>query len=142
MARRQALKSADAALSDRHASTIALVVANFAGRRAALAAIVEPSARAAAAQQLANEETAELARLALQHAAEKRAQRQSITAPLAARHRVERRALRQRLRRQRVVVAVQLQTLRPRPAAARMSNGLGHRRSKALPAGLRNWRSQ
>ena len=112
-ARRQAVKAADAALSNRHASSIALVVAKFASRRAALAAIAEPNARAAAAQQLATEETAELARLALQHAAEKRALRQAITAPLVVRHRAERRALRQRLRRQRVVVAVLVRIARP-----------------------------
>ena len=141
-ARRQAVKAVDASLSDRHASTIALVLAKFAGRRAALSIIVEPGARAAAAaSQLATEETAELARLALEHAAEKRQLRKAATAPLLAAHRSARRSMRQRQRRQRVLIAVQLQALRPRPAAyhpdKRRAN---HRRSKALPTGLHKWR--
>jgi hypothetical protein len=128
-AQRQAVAAADAVLSDRHASAIAQVIAKFAGRRAALATIVEPRARAAAAQQLAAEETSELARLALEHAAEKRAQRKAVTAPLLARHRAERRALRQRLRRQRAFVAVLVR-------AARLATV--SRRAASPPSGMRS----
>ena len=118
-ARRQAVKAVDASLSDRHASTIALVLAKFAGRRAALSAISDAGARAAAAHQLAAEETSELARLALEHAAEKRQMRNAATAPLRTAHRATRRSMRQRQRRQRIVVAVQLQALRHRSTTAR-----------------------
>ena len=121
-AQQQAVKAADAALSDRHASAIALVIAKFAGRRAALATIAEPGARAAAAHQLAAEETAELARLALEHAAEKRAQRKAVTAPLLARHRAERRTLRQRLWRLRSVVAVLVRAARPATESTRSAS--------------------
>jgi hypothetical protein len=121
-ARQQTVAATDAMLSDRHASAIALVIAKFAGRRAALATTVEPGARAAAAQQLVSEETAELARLALEHAAEKRAQRKAVTAPLLARQRAERRALRHRLRRQRAVVAVLVGAARPATGSTRAAS--------------------
>ena len=113
--RSQAIRAIDAALSAHHASNIAAVIARFADRRTALAQLVDPNARAAAAQQLAAEETAELARLALEHAAEKRQLRKSTLGSMSTRHRATRRYIGQRLRRQRVGIAVQLQSLLPRP---------------------------
>ena len=131
-ARRQAVKAVDASLSDRHASTIALVLAKFAGRRAALSAIVEPSARAAAASQLATDETAELVRLALEHAAEKRQMRKAATAPLLAGHRSTRRSLRQQQRRQRVAFAIKLHAIAPSTAGQNRPKNAGrHRMGKA-----------
>ena len=100
-------------MSARHASNIAAVIAKFAGRRAALVQITDPNARAAAAHQLATEETAELARLAIEHAAEKRRLRHATLATLAIAHRPARRTLRQRQRRQKIGIAVQLQALLP-----------------------------
>lgn len=117
--RSQAIRAIDAALSARHASNIAAVIARFAGRRVALTELTDPNARAAAAHQLAAEETAELARLALEHAAEKRTLRKATTAPLFAIHRAQRRSLNQSLRRQRMGIAVQLQALRPRSTTSR-----------------------
>jgi transposase InsO family protein len=118
-ARRQAVKAADAILSARHASNIAAVITKFAGRRAALAQMIDPSARAAAALQLSAEETAELARLALEHAAEKRRLRHTTLATLATAHRPVRRNLRQRQRRQKIGITVQLQALLQRSTAVR-----------------------
>ena len=136
-ARRQAAKATDASLRDRHASTIALVIAKFASRRAALLAITDPNACAAAAHQLAAEETAELARLALEHAAEKRTLRKATTAPLVAIHRAQRRCLNQSLRRQRVGIAVQLQVLRPRSTTSRThpraTSGVARRLGRQTP---------
>jgi hypothetical protein len=117
--RSQAIRAIDAALSSRHASNIAAVIARFADRRVALMEITDPTARTAAACKLAAEETAELARLALEHAAEKRTLRKATTAPLVAVHRAQRRFLKQSLRRQRVGIAVQLQALRPRSTTSR-----------------------
>ncbi len=142
-ARQQAIKAVDAALSACHASTIALVIAKFAARRAALSAIPEPGARAAAAHQLASEETAELTRLALEHAADKRQMRKAAQAPLFDAHRSARRSLRQRQRRQRVVFATQLQALRPRPAVSHpVQRRVRLRPTKALPVGPHKWHSQ
>ena len=118
-ARRQVIGVVDAALRGRHASAVALVVGRFADRRAALSSISDAGARIAAGRQLAAEEANELARLALEHAAEKRQLRKAATTPLVAAHRAARRALRQSLRRQRVVVAVQLRPLRPRRTGTR-----------------------
>jgi hypothetical protein len=133
-ARRQAVTAADATLSTRHASNIALVLTKFASRRAALVAIVDPGARAATAQQLAYDETAELARLALEHAAEKRQMRKAAQAPLLAVHQSARRSLRQRQRRQRVVVAVQLEALAPK-AFSRSGCQSGGRHRMGAPLG-------
>ncbi len=80
---------------DRHASNVALVVAKFVGRRAALSFMPDAGARAAAGQQLAAEEANELVRLTLEHAAEKRQLRKSVAAPLFGVHQAARRALRQ-----------------------------------------------
>ena len=108
-ARRAAMGAINAALSSRHASAIASIVARFADRRAAL---MEPdqNVRAAALRRIADDEAHELARLALEHAAEKRAIRKSATVAIAVPQRAARRSLRQRNRRQRIVFAVQLQT--------------------------------
>jgi hypothetical protein len=112
--RRQALGAIDAMLRDRHASNVALVIARFSSRRAALLLIPDTGARAAAGQQLAAEEANELARLALEHAAEKRSLRKAATAPMRGAHKASRRTLRRRQRHQRAVVAIQLQALVPR----------------------------
>jgi hypothetical protein len=106
-ARRAAVRSIHAALSGRHAGAIAAVVAKFAGRRTALASGAEQE-RAATLHQLSTEEAQELARLALEHAADKRALRQAALVPLATRQRTARRDLRRRNRRQQIVIAIQL----------------------------------
>ena len=80
-------------------------------RRAAQMA--DPGTRAAASQQIAMEEANELARLAVEHAAEKRRLRQSVLASLGGKHRSARRSLQQRQRHQRAGVAVLLRALRP-----------------------------
>lgn len=117
-ARRVAMRSIYVALSGRHAGTVAAVVAKFAARRAALASD-GGQGRAAVLQQISTEEAHELARLALEHAAEKRALRQSAMVPLAARQHSARRDLRRRNRHQRAVLAVQLEPHRlRRPASA------------------------
>ena len=112
--RSRALAAIDAGLRSQHASQTAAVVARFADRRAALDQITDAGARAAAAHRLAAEETAELARLALEHAAEKRRLKTSIVSSLAVTHRAEQRRLRLNQRRQRMGTAVRLQQLRPR----------------------------
>lgn len=114
-ARQFALQAIDAGLSARHASAIAAVVARSADRKAALTD-QEPSARADAMHALAAEEVHELARLALEHAAEKRALRKSVVLCLAAVHRIERRSLRTRNRLQRILAAAVMQP-RERPRA-------------------------
>jgi hypothetical protein len=113
-ARRQAVGAVNAMLRNRHASNIALVIARFSSRRAALSLIPDAGARAAAGQQLAAEEANELARLALEHVAEKRQMRNAATIPLRGAHRTARRTLRRCQRHQRAVVAIQLQALVPR----------------------------
>ncbi len=113
VARRAAMRSIDAALSGRHAGAVAAVVAKFAGRRAALASD-EGQGRAAALQQISTEEAHELARLALEHAAEKRALRKSVLMPLARQQRAARRQLRFSNRRQRMMLAVELEPRRLR----------------------------
>jgi hypothetical protein len=112
--RRQALGAVDAMLRDRHASNIALVIARFSSRRAALLLIPDTGARAAAGQQLAAEEANELARLTLEHAAEKRQMRKAATTPLRGANITARRTLRRRQRHQRAIIAIQLQALVPR----------------------------
>lgn len=124
--RRQAMAAIDAALQGRHAGAIALVIARFADRRAALGAITDAGERAAIALRIDAEETTELARLALEHAAEKRQLRKATLAPLTAAHRAARRALRQRLRRQRAGIAVQLSAWRP--TVSRISSARPFRR--------------
>jgi hypothetical protein len=133
-ARRQAVRAADAMLRHRHASNIAMVIARFSSRRAALSLIPDTGARAAASQQLAAEEANELARLALEHAAEKRQMRKSATAPLRGAHGAARRTLRRRQRHQRAVVAIQLQALAPRSRGRLLnrSDGRQHARNTWL----------
>ena len=60
--RRQALASVDAGLRSLHSSRIAAVVSRFADRRAALAMMSDPGARAAEAQRLSIEEASEIGR--------------------------------------------------------------------------------
>jgi hypothetical protein len=110
-ARRAAVQSIHAALSVRHGSAVSAVLAKFADRRAALAQM-GGQGRGAALQQLSADETYELARLALEHAAEKRALRKLTLLPLARQQRAARRHLRLRNRRQRIVSAVQLEPRR------------------------------
>jgi hypothetical protein len=76
--------------------------------------MVDPAARAAAMRQLATEEANELARLALEHAAEKRQARRAVLASLGGTHKAVRRSLQGRQRHQRVGIAVQLRAWRPR----------------------------
>ncbi len=132
--RSQAIRAIDAALAARHTSNIAAVIARFADRRTALAQMIDPNARAAAAHQLAAEETAELARLALEHAAEKRQIRKSTLGSMSTRHRATRRNIGQRLRRQRLGIAVQLQTLRPRPMISKSALRVSARMRWRFPA--------
>ena len=120
--RRQALAAVDAGLRSLHASRIAAVVSRFADRRAALAQMTDPGARAAASQQIALEEANELARLAVEHAGEKRRLRHSVLANLGGNHRAVRRNLRQRQRHQRAGLAVQLHALRPRTRGQRSNS--------------------
>lgn len=136
--RDRAVRAIDAGLAGRHAGNVAAVVARFADRRAALAMMTDPNVRAAAAQRLAAEEAHELARLALEHAAEKRRLRNSVLASMGVLHRSARRALCQRLRRQRVGIAVQLQALRPRLGAAGSSQRISIARNST--GFLSGWR--
>jgi hypothetical protein len=124
--RRQALGAVDAMLRDRHASNIALVIARFSSRRAALLLIPDMGARAAAGQQLAAEEANELTHLALEHAAEKRQMRQAAVIPLRRANVTARRTLRRRQRHQRAVVAIQLQALVPRLGGRPSNRADGH----------------
>jgi len=117
--RLRAMCAIDGNLSAQLASATAAVIARFADRRAALLQLTNPDARAAAAGRCAIEETAELASLAVAHAAEKRRLKQAVASSLASIHRAARRSLRQCQRHQRMGMAVRLQTLRarmPRPA--------------------------
>ena len=128
--RRQALAAVDAGLRSLHASRIAAVVSRFADRRAALAMMTDPGARAAAGQQIAMEEANELARLAVEHAGEKRRLRHSVLASLRGNQRAVRRNLRQRQRHQRAGFAIQLHALRPKATDPR---------SNARASTLRAW---
>lgn len=119
--RRQAVQAVDAALHSQQASRIAAVIARFAGRRAGVAELADPAARAAAMQQLGSEEANELARLALEHAAEKRQARRAVLASVSGTHRAARRSMQERQRHQRAGFAVQLRAWRPRRNAGRQS---------------------
>jgi hypothetical protein len=114
-ARRAALASIDAGVSSRHAGIIAAVVSRFADRRAGVVT-TDTEARSAALRQIAAEEAQELARLTLEHAAEKRALRSSALLSMAIVHRADRRSLRRRNRRQRIMSAIVLQPVRNRVA--------------------------
>lgn len=67
-------------------------------------------------RQIAAEEAQELARLTLEHAAEKRALRSAALFSIATVHRADRRNIRRRNRRQRIVAAIVLQPVRNRVA--------------------------
>lgn len=109
--RRRALAAVDAGLRSKHASRVAAVVSRFADRRAALAYITDTGTRAAMIRQIAAEEANELARLAVEHAAEKRHLKRQVLTNINSKHRELRRRLRQRQRHQRASVAVQLRWL-------------------------------
>ncbi|WP_287389528.1 hypothetical protein [Ralstonia sp.] len=119
--RRQAVQAVDAGLQAQHASRIAAVIARFAGRRAGVAELPDPAARAAAMRQLASEEANELARLALEHAAEKRQARRAVLASLGGPHRAARRSMQEHQRHQRAGIAVQLRAWPPMRKAGRQS---------------------
>lgn len=109
-ARRAAILAIDAALSSRHGSAIAIVIARFADRRATLVNISDTE-RAAALRQLAVDEAHELARLALEHASEKRAMRKAALRSMSVSDAAARRSLRTRSRRQRIVAGMQFQNI-------------------------------
>jgi hypothetical protein len=115
--RRQALAAVDAGLRSLHASRVAAVVSKFADRRAALMHMTDAGARVAASQQIALEEANELARLAVDHAAEKRRMRFSWLGGIRRKHKLARRNLRRRQRHQRAGVAVLLRGLQPATVA-------------------------
>ncbi len=115
--RRRTLAAVDAGLRSLHASRVAAVVSKYAHRRVALTHMVDAGARAAASQQIAMEEANELARLAVEHAGEKRQARKQVLSGLGGRHRSARRSLRRRQRLQRAGVAVQLRMLQPTTVA-------------------------
>lgn len=110
--RQLALAALDAGLRSLHASRVAAVVSKFADRRAALVHMTDAGARAAASQQIALEEANELARLAVEHAAEKRRLRISVLGGIHQKQKRARRNLRRRQRHQRVGIAVLLRPLR------------------------------
>lgn len=111
--RRAALAAGGAGLRNKHASAVATALAGFAGRRALLLQITDASVRTAALQKLAAEEVATLARLALDHAAEKRSLRRGLLAVLAPQQRHARRRLRMRQRQQRLNIAIAMRHLLP-----------------------------
>ena len=135
--RRQALAAVDAGLRSLHASRIAAVVSRFADRRTALVQISDPGARAAASQQIALEEANELARLAIEHADEKRRLRLSVRGSLNGKQRTARRNLQRHQRHQRAGLAVQFQKLRPRSKGTRQLSRVTIARKSAygLPSG-------
>ena len=110
--RRQALAAVDAGLRSLHASKVAAVVSRFADRRAALVHMSDAGARVAASQQIALEEANELARLAFEHATERRHMRLSVLGGLHRKQKLACRNLRRRQRHQRVGIAVLLRPLR------------------------------
>ena len=99
---------------------------------------IHPGARAAASQQIAIEEANELARLAVEQAADKRQLRRHVLAGLSGRHRGMRRSLRRRQRHQRAGLAVPLLQLRPRVTRQRQYSRVmisGGLRALRLPPG-------
>lgn len=118
LARRQAVRAVDAALFARHGAAIALVAARFADRRAS-AGSLNQAGRDAILRQIAAEEAQELARLTLEHAAERRAMRSSALLGLITAQRAERRMMRRRNRWQRVIAAVVLQPAVHAPPATK-----------------------
>ena len=124
--RKQVIAAINAGLRSQHGARVAAVVSRFADRRAAVAQMIDSGARAAASQQLATEEANELARLALEHASEKRHLKQAALAQLKSVHKAARQSLMQGQRRQRAGLSVQLRSLRSRP-------DLGRARRSSLP---------
>jgi hypothetical protein len=133
--RRQALAAGDAGLRSLHANKVAAVVSKFADRRAALVHMTDAGARVAASQQIALEEANELARLAIEHAAERRRMRASVMASLGGKQRAARRKLRQSQRRQRAGLAVQLHALHPQVSRYRHGSRVAISRTSLLLPG-------
>jgi len=92
---------------------VAAVVSRFADRRAAVAQVIDASTRAAMNQQIAIEEANELARLAAEHAAEKRQIKRHVLINIKSKHRELRRRRRQSHRHQRIAVGIQLHRIVP-----------------------------
>lgn len=103
--RQRALGALDEALRSKHAVQTSAVVARFGHQRSVLS-LTDPAARAAELHRLASEETAELARLALEHGTEKRRIRALILGDLTPVHRAARQSLRQSQRHQRLGFAI------------------------------------
>lgn len=110
-ARQSAFRAIDAALGAHNSSAAAAVVHRFAEQRAALAGL-DANARAAALRRISAEEATELARLAITHAAEKRALKGATMQAMGPAQKNARNALRRSSRRQRIVFAV---SIRPIP---------------------------
>lgn len=104
-ARRDALQAIDAALSARHAGSIAAIAGSFAAKRAGLVGL-SGEARAAAMSRLSAEEAQETARLVLVFVSEKRAMKRSAALAMLPAQRKARRQLRQTLRRRRMALYV------------------------------------
>lgn len=139
-AQRAAVFSIDAALSSRHASAIAIVVARFADRRSTLASMSDTE-RGAALRQLASDEAHELARLALDHASEKRALRKATLGSMLVADRAARRSLRVRNRHQRIVVAIQQHRIwRREPTSSRRKAHAQYRERKSPRTKSFRWR--
>lgn len=106
-ARKAMLQAIETALGAHHASAIALVVSRYASQRAALTTL-GAGAAAAALHRLSTEEAAELANLALMHAAEKRALKRDAALALLPAQKTARQTLRRSARRSRLAAAVML----------------------------------
>jgi hypothetical protein len=107
-ARNRALSALTAALGAAHGSQRASVVALYAARRAAAASISDPVARKAAILSLVQEEAAELARLAVAHAQERRRLTQETLAALGLAHRAARLSHRRASRRTKIVMVIRM----------------------------------
>ncbi len=132
--RNRALSALHAGLGTIHSSQRVSVVARYADRRAAAAALTDPAARTSALRALVQEEAAELAQLALAQAQERRRFSKDTLATLAVAQAAARRGLRRTNRRSKIVMAVRLRSrapthshqradavrLRPRIAAQRL----------------------
>lgn len=114
--RRLAMSALHAALAGQHAAQAAAVVSRFADRRTAAANLTDPAERQAQLGRIAYEESSELLRLVLEHAAEKRCLERELSSSLAGRHRVDRRELGIRHRRQRLGFALTLRHRQPNPS--------------------------
>ena len=108
------------------ASENASLSAKYSDRRRQLAAIADETAQAAAEQQLAIEESAERAQLALRRLGQAAIARRAASQRIGLAQSGERRHLLARQRHQRVVLAVVLARLRPKPLAPPPVSGAGH----------------